>query len=161
MNKQSILRKYFLSSYAQLQFPWCWTLILQVIVLFSILFFGGSTMPLMKLLQNIDSDERYPTKHKKLPQSDDDSDQDIVSFQLRFLAEDLLDQSMFYMMKFQSMIPDMNSNNSNKTSLNIVNKVNGRKNWQCVTQTVEKRRKARFPSFSTHVSSAALVNRVL
>ncbi|KAL5262251.1 hypothetical protein ACHWQZ_G007842 [Mnemiopsis leidyi] len=48
-----------------------------VIVLFSILFFGGSTMPLMKLLQNIDSDDKSTTKHKKLPQSDNESDEDI------------------------------------------------------------------------------------
>lgn len=51
-----------------------------MIVLFSILFFGGSTMPLMKLLQNIDSDDKSTTKHKKLPQSDNESDEDIVSF---------------------------------------------------------------------------------
>ena len=38
-------------------------------------------MPLMKLLQNIDSDDKVPTKHKKLPQSDDDSDEDIVSLE--------------------------------------------------------------------------------
>jgi len=40
-----------------------------VIVLFSILFFGGSTMPLMNLLQNIDNPPEI--KHKKLPQSED------------------------------------------------------------------------------------------
>ena len=37
-------------------------------------------MPLMKLLQNIDSDDKTTTKHKKLPQSDNESDEDIVSF---------------------------------------------------------------------------------
>ena len=40
-------------------------------------------MPLMKLLQNIDSDDKTTTKHKKLPQSDNESDEDIVSFLIK------------------------------------------------------------------------------
>ena len=50
-----------------------------MIVLFSILFFGGSTMPLMNLLQNVDTDEKISNKHKKLPQSDEEDETDSVS----------------------------------------------------------------------------------
>lgn len=96
-------------------------------------------MPLMNLLQNIESDDKNPAKHKKLPQSDEESNDD-VSFML----------FSYYNFRLWKTYIYLENSFSGNCYYNLY-LVNDFTLYFEIYQNPVSRSKTRFPSYSTHV----------